>query len=113
MNRVFTGAVFFLVVASTGGQESKVRQEVANYKQYKQVVDQTMGMVQDPAAKRLAKLHGLDILNLTWEDSGRWKNSSVGPNISDMTIQVQLMDPRNERFSLLCMPVIRFPNFDD
>jgi hypothetical protein len=95
------------------GQDSPVRKEVAGYVSYKQVVEKTMGMVNDAEAKRLAKLHGLDILNLTWEDAGRWKNSALGPNISDMTIQVQLMDPRNERFSLHCMPVIRYPNFSD
>jgi hypothetical protein len=31
---------------------------------------------------------GLKILNITWEDTGRYKGSSVGPNISDMSIQV-------------------------
>ena len=28
----------------------------------------------------------LDIMNLTWEDTGRNKFSCMGPNISDMTL---------------------------
>ncbi|MFX8668633.1 hypothetical protein ABTM51_21035, partial [Acinetobacter baumannii] len=39
---------------------------------------------------------------------GRYKDSSVGPNISDMTIQV---DAPNGRPRL--MPVFRMPNFSD
>ncbi|HOX10183.1 MAG TPA: hypothetical protein PLA52_06040, partial [Candidatus Omnitrophota bacterium] len=64
-------------------------------------------------AIRLARQYGLNILNLTWEDTGRYKNSSVGPNISDMTIQVQQRDPYSGNYNLTCMPVIRFPNFSD
>ncbi len=48
---------------------------------------------------------GLQILDITWEDTGRSKNSCWGPNISDMTL---LLDKQS---SLL--PVIRFPNFSD
>ena len=44
-------------------------------------------------ADRLAGKYGLNILNVTWEDTGRYQNSSVGPNISDVTIQVQHQDP--------------------
>jgi len=54
-------------------------------------------------AKRLAKTHGLDVMNVTWEDNARTKNSSLGPCISDMTLQVT-----SQR-----MPVIRQPNFSD
>lgn len=74
---------------------------------YQQVVADTAAMVSDPKATRAAQSHGLQILNLTWEDTGRYQNSSVGPNISDMTLQV--ID--GDRLSL--MPVIRFPNFED
>ncbi len=80
---------------------------------YRHVVERTVGMVTDAGAQRLAGAHGLRILNVTWEDTGRYKGSAVGPNISDMTIQVQLMDPRTEQCRLYCMPVIRFPNFSD
>jgi hypothetical protein len=90
-----------------------IAQQTAAYLSYKSVVEKTAGMVGDREAQRLAQKHGLQVLNLTWEDTGRNKNSAVGPNISDMTIQVQQLDPRNEARSLTCMPVIRFPNFSD
>lgn len=80
---------------------------------YQRVIDQTIQMVSNPQAQRLAKQFGLDILNVTWEDTGRYKNSSVGPNISDMTIQVQHRDPRSNTNRLHLMPVIRHPNFSD
>lgn len=80
---------------------------------YREVIDATAGMVADSDTGRLAQKHGLQILNLTWEDTGRFKGSSVGPNISDMTIQVQDQDPRTRQYRLTCMPVVRFPNFSD
>jgi hypothetical protein len=95
------------------GQPPGLAQQVAEYLSYKSVVDKTSGMVRDQEAQRLAQKYGLQVLNLTWEDTGRNKNSAVGPNISDMTIQVQQLDPRNEARTLSCMPVIRFPNFTD
>jgi len=74
---------------------------------YQEAIRRTWGMAQDGQARQLADDRGLDILNLTWEDTGRYKNSSVGPNISDMTIQV------NDGRKAWCMPVIRYPNFSD
>ncbi|MDJ0708336.1 MAG: hypothetical protein QNJ46_34120, partial [Leptolyngbyaceae cyanobacterium MO_188.B28] len=56
---------------------------------------------------------GLNVLDVTWEDTGRFHNSAVGPNISDMTIQVQQQDPRSGDCELHLMPVIRHPNFSD
>lgn len=76
---------------------------------YAEVVRKTAAMVYDAEAQRLARRHGLEVLNLTWEDTGRYKGSAVGPNISDMTIQVQTENGKR----LTCMPVIRFPNFSD
>ena len=77
------------------------------------VIEATANMVSDPSATREAQAHGLQILNLTWEDTGRYKGSCVGPNISDMTIQVQDRNPRTDQYRLTCMPVVRFPNFSD
>lgn len=91
--------------------EDKLSPELA--RAYHEAVGRTAGMVSDPTAQRLAQKHGLQVLNLTWEDTGRYKGSAVGPNISDMTIQVAERDPRTERLSVTCMPVIRFPNFSD
>jgi hypothetical protein len=81
--------------------------------QFRQAIRNTTAMVTDQTAQRLAARHNLQILDLTWEDTGRYKNSSVGPNISDMTIQVQQRDPVSGSYSVSCMPVIRFPNFSD
>lgn len=74
---------------------------------YRDAIQKTAQMTSDPDAQRLARQHELDVLSLTWEDTGRYKGSAVGPNISDMTIQV--LDEGRAR----CMPVIRFPNFSD
>lgn len=79
---------------------------------YQQVVRDTASMAQNPQAQRLARRAGLDVLNVTWEDTGRYKGSAVGPNISDMTIQVAV-DRGRGRMETLAMPVIRFPNFSD
>lgn len=79
---------------------------------YVRVLDETVSMVSDGEAQRLAAARGLNIVNVTWEDTGRYKGSSVGPNISDMSIQVQHKDSRGGT-SLYLMPVIRFPNFED
>ncbi len=87
--------------------------EVSDYVKYEEVVRKTAGMSRDGRAQARAKRQGLQVLDVTWEDTGRFKDSAVGPNISDMTIQVQTMDPRNEEFHLYCMPVVRYPNFSD
>lgn len=94
-------------------ESDTAREAKANFDAYRKVVLDTERMVSEHNAQALAQKAGLNILNLTWEDTGRYKDSSVGPNISDMTIQVQVMDPRTEKFELHCMPVIRFPNFED
>jgi hypothetical protein len=80
---------------------------------YREAIQRTADMVWDEEALRLAQEHGLDLVNLTWEDTGRYYGSSVGPNISDLTIQVthQLEDSRD--CALTLMPVIRYPNFTD
>ena len=81
--------------------------------EYIQAIENTAAMVWDERAIRLADQYGLNILNVTWEDTGRYYNSSVGPNISDVTIQVQHQDPYTGEPRLTLMPVIRFPNFSD
>lgn len=81
--------------------------------EYQRAIAAAAAMVGDPTARALAAKYGLDILNLTWEDTGRYKGSAVGPNISDMTIQVGFRDPATNQFRVACMPVIRYPNFSD
>jgi hypothetical protein len=83
------------------------------YQPYHEVIRKTASMVSHNEARTIAQKFGLQILNVTWEDTGRFKGSSVGPNISDMTIQVQQKDPLTGTFQLSCMPVIRYPNYED
>ncbi len=65
-------------------------------------------LVNQGDAQSIVQRHGLNLLNVTWEDTGRYKGSAVGPNISDMTIGV-----RDAYGALHPMPVIRFDNFTD
>ena len=74
-------------------------------------VQRVAGMVADPEARALAARHGLQILNVLWEDTGRWQGSALGPNISDVTIEVASQGGSGRQLAL--MPVIRFPNFAD
>ena len=85
----------------------------AQFVDYQGAIEKTAAMTGDAKAQQMAQKLGLDILNVTWEDTGRYQNSSVGPNISDMTIQVAARDPKTEKLDISAMPVIRQPNFSD
>src|SRR5512138_447950 len=74
-------------------------------------VERVANMVSDGEAQALASRHGLQLLNVLWEDTGRWQGSSVGPNISDVTIEVVSGDGKGRKLAV--MPVLRFPNFSD
>lgn len=65
-------------------------------------------MVWDNSVTAAARRFGLSVLNVTWEDTGRYKNSVWGANISDMTIGV-----RDSQGLLHPMPVVRFDNYND
>lgn len=78
---------------------------------YADVVRRVTGMVGERETQAQVQQRGLDLINLTWEDTGRYQNSSVGPNISDLTLQVRYTEQGEKKAALL--PVIRFPNFSD
>lgn len=101
-----------LLIASTLSAPTWA-QDTAELSKFREAVKRTVSLVKDQRAQTMASKHGLDIVNVTWEDTGRYHNSSVGPNISDMTLQVQLRDPNSDKYSLHCLPVIRHPNFSD
>lgn len=103
----------FVLAQATNSPSESNSDALASYQDYKDVINQTVGMVQDPAAQQLARQMGLNILSITWEDTGRYKGSAVGPNISDLSIQVQQFNPKTARYELNLMPVIRYPNFSD
>jgi hypothetical protein len=80
--------------------------------EYKRVIAKVAGMVSDSDLSRRVQRRNLSLVNVTWEDTGRAQGSSVGPNISDLTLQVRRRDP-NGSFESSIMPVIRPPNFVD
>jgi len=75
--------------------------------QFADIVARVADMVSDESAQTLVRRKGLGIVNVMWEDTGRWEGSSVGPNISDVTIEVET--PQGNYL----MPVIRYDNFSD
>src|SRR5262249_49100556 len=77
---------------------------------YEQVVADVSNMVSDGDAREKVDARGLDLVNVMWEDTGRWEGSSVGPNISDVTIEVEASRHGDDRKTYL-MPVIRNDNF--
>ncbi|MBI9106389.1 MAG: hypothetical protein JEZ04_06540 [Spirochaetales bacterium] len=101
-------------VPKTTAAEANYSLSPAAYDEYREAISNTADMVYEEHAIELAARFGLDIVNVTWEDTGRFHNSAVGPNISDMTIQVGLQDRRDpDYFEVTAMPVIRYPNYDD
>jgi hypothetical protein len=82
--------------------------EAAERPAFDRTVQRVEQMTFDQAAQALVRRHGLGLMNVTWEDTGRSKGSVWGPNISDMTIGV-----RDGDGALHPMPVIRFDNFSD
>lgn len=76
--------------------------------QFQSTIQKVEQMVWNSEASALVQRYGLDLVNVTWEDTGRSKGSAYGPNISDMTIGV-----RDSWGNLHPMPVIRFDNYTD
>lgn len=77
-----------------------------------ETIRQVSALPSNRGAQRLAAQHGLNVVNVMWEDTGRNAGSSVGPNISDITLQVrEPVAGGGVRTHLL--PVIRHPNFSD
>ena len=78
---------------------------------FERAVSNVAEMVWNYKVTDIASRFGLDVVNVTWEDTGRYGNSCWGPNISDLTIQVH--HGSRDQETLTCMPVIRYPNFHD
>ncbi len=79
---------------------------------YERVVRSVANMVDSDRASSLAAAFKLQLLNVLWEDTGRWEGSSVGPNISDVTIEVEGYRNGKAHRTYL-MPVMRHDNFTD
>jgi len=80
---------------------------------YPTTVQKVVGMVEDPEVTAGAERRGLSVVNVMWEDTGRAQGSSLGPNISDLTLQVRYKQAGDDHETTALMPVIRFPNFSD
>jgi hypothetical protein len=79
---------------------------------YERIVQKVANMVDDEHAYSIAEAYKLNLLNVMWEDTGRWEGSSVGPNISDVTIEVEGYRKGTDHRTYL-MPVMRHDNFTD
>ena len=80
---------------------------------YYAVVRKVANMLRDSWTQREVQRRGLHLVNVAWEDTGRSQGSVLGPNISDVTLQVRYRDRRNGSFREALMPVIRYPNYTD
>lgn len=79
---------------------------------FSETITRVVRMPSDGALQRRAQQLGLNVVNVMWEDTGRFQGSAVGPNISDLTLQVR--EPLgNGRHRTHLLPVIRYPNFSD
>lgn len=79
---------------------------------FRQTIARVTAMPGDAELQRRARGTGLNVVNVMWEDTGRFQGSSVGPNISDLTLQVREPLGRGQHRTHL-LPVIRHPNFSD
>src|SRR5262245_21188743 len=95
-------ALLSLVLAHNASADSK----------YERIVQKVANMVDDERAYTLANAQKLQLLNVLWEDTGRWLGSSVGPNISDVTIEVEGYH-KGKAVRTYVMPVMRHDNFTD
>jgi hypothetical protein len=81
-------------------------------REYARVVEKVAQMPSDGDLLRRVRQRSLALINVMWEDTGRAEGSSLGPNISDLTLQVRRKDEQGQ-YQNAIMPVIRFPNFTD
>jgi hypothetical protein len=79
---------------------------------FSRTIERVTAMPQDRELQTRARSLGLGVVNVMWEDTGRSPGSALGPNISDVTLQVR--EPlANGGTRTHLLPVIRHPNFTD
>src|SRR5665648_121651 len=74
-----------------------------------QAIEEVSNLQRNAQLNQFARNYQLNIQTISWEDTARLKNSSSGPNISDLTLA--LAAGKNKDCTLL--PMIRQPNFAD
>jgi hypothetical protein len=90
---------------------------------HSEIVDRVVNMASDSNLRARVSARGLSVVNVAWEDTGRAQYSSVGPNISDLSLQVRERSSEYRQsptsyswiggFRSSVLPVIRHPNFTD
>lgn len=80
--------------------------------EYARVIEKVTSMVSDSDLRRRVGRRNLTVVNVAWEDTGRAQGSALGPNISDLSLQVRRRDELGQPQASI-MPVIRQPNFSD
>lgn len=129
---VALAALLPLLTPPASAKPARIRRPIQIVPGYTRVVNQVAAMVGNRQAQAMVRQKKLRILNVMWEDTGRWKGSSLGPNISDVTIEVHvpywrriyrqchgfrcypgMMPQRSKAWRRVLMPVIRYPNFTD
>lgn len=99
-------------IATAAGDPGEPDWGIKDGRDYARVVAEVAQMVTDQRVQSGASRRGLAVQNVNWEDTGRAQGSALGPNISDLTLQVGRREPSGG-FVATLMPVIRFPNFTD
>jgi hypothetical protein len=79
--------------------------------EYAATIEKVANMPNDAELQNRVARRGLALVNVTWEDTGRSQGSALGPNISDLSLQVRRRS--RDGFAAAVMPVVRFPNFTD
>lgn len=79
---------------------------------YSEIIRRVVAMPGNADLQRRARALGLNVLNVMWEDTGRAAGSALGPNISDLTLQVR-ETVGDDQIRTHLLPVIRHPNFTD
>jgi hypothetical protein len=106
---ILRGCALLCALAPLAAADTKAPDPAA---QYHAMVKRVANMVDSERAYNLASAYGLSLLNVLWEDTGRYEGSSVGPNISDVTIEVEGWRKGKQHRTYL-MPVMRYENFTD
>lgn len=119
MRKIFFAALCAPILASCNGAIYSTHTETVLTIEERVVImdfvntiDRVSNMVNDYELQERATQRGLNIVNIAWEDTGRAIGSSLGPNITDLTLQVR-RKLWNGEWSDSLMPVVRFPNFSD
>lgn len=113
LRRCFAAFAAVSLLAPLAVAETKARKAPDPRRAYERMVQKVANMVDSDRAYSLAQAYRLSILNVLWEDTGRWEGSSVGPNISDVTIEVEGFRGEKGKPRTYLMPVLRHDNFTD